>query len=143
MSVRLTERPLSSTLALKELGAPGVGGIVLFVGRVRSDRIRAGTVRALAYESHRALALKAFRSWESEARRRFGVRRIVIWHRVGLVRAGAPSVIVGAAGAHRRSAFDAASMLIERLKADAPLWKSARVRSGRPPRRPLGRASAR
>lgn len=143
MSVRLSARPLSSARALEELGAPGLGGIVLFVGRVRPDRRRAGRVRALSYESHRALALEAFRAWEVQARQRYGVGRVVIWHRVGIVRAGDPSVIIGAASAHRRAAFDAVSMLIERLKSDAPLWKSERVRSVRPRGRRPSRAPGR
>lgn len=143
MSVRLSARALSTTRALKELEGPGLGGIVLFVGRVRPDPTRFGSIRALAYESHRALALGSFRALETEARRRYGVGRVVLWHRTGTVPAGQPSVIVGAASAHRRSAFEAASMLIERLKAEAPLWKSERVRPGRPRRRLPSRATVR
>ncbi|EQD45842.1 Molybdopterin biosynthesis MoaE [mine drainage metagenome] len=135
MSVRLSARPLSSVRALKELGASGLGGIVLFVGRVRPDRTPTGTIRALAYESHRTLALEELQALETEARERYGVGRIVIWHRIGTVPVGEPSVMVGAASSHRRAAFDATSMLIERLKSDVPLWKSERVRPGRPPRR--------
>lgn len=143
MSVRLSARPLSSARALKELGVHGLGGIVLFVGRVRPDRTRAGTVRALTYESHRALALEEFRALEAEARERYGVGRIVIWHRIGTVPVGEPSVMIGAASAHRRAAFDATSMLIERLKSDVPLWKSERVRPGRPLRRRPSRGPVR
>jgi molybdopterin synthase catalytic subunit len=135
VSVRLSTRPLSAARALKELSAAGLGGIVLFVGRVRPDRTRHGTVRALEYESHRAMALRTLRAWEVEARRRYGAARVVLWHRIGIVRAGEPSVIVGTASAHRQSAFEAASMLIERVKTDAPLWKSERVRPARPRRR--------
>ncbi len=143
MSVRLTTRPLSTARALAELTAPGLGGIVVFVGRVRPDRTRGGTVRALEYESHRAMTLRSFRAGEAEARRRHGAERVVLWHRIGTVRAGEPSVIVGAASAHRRAAFDSVSMLIERVKSDAPLWKVERARPARPRRRPPSPRAAR
>lgn len=120
-----------------------MGGIVLFVGRVRPDRLGSGAVRALDYESDRTLALRAFRELEVAALRERGVGRVVIWHRVGTVAVGEPSVIVGASSTHRAAAFRAARKIIDRLKSDVPLWKSAQVRSARRPRSRLARAPGR
>ena len=113
---------------------------MLFAGRVRGERSRGTEVVALDYEVHEAPALRILRELDREARRQFGVVRTVLWHRVGRVRAGEISVIVGAAAGHRAPAFAAARFLIDRLKKTVPIWKAERARSARrPPRRPRPR----
>jgi molybdopterin synthase catalytic subunit len=88
-------------------------------------------VESLLYEAHAPLALSAFRNLERISRRRFGARRVVLWHRTGDVPIGAPSVIVGVAAGHRKAAFAAARFLIDRLKATAPIWKTDNLRPAR------------
>jgi len=143
VSVRLTRRPLSPAAALRELEGPTLGGVVVFVGRVRPDRTREGAVVALEYESHRAPALRALTQLEVDAKRRFGAVRTVAWHRVGRVRVGEPAVIVGAACSHRRAAFAAAEFLIDELKRSVPVWKEVRARRARRPRRHPGPSGGR
>jgi len=142
VSVRLTRRPLSMAAAARELEGPGLGGIVIFAGRVRPDRTREGRVTRLDYEAHRPIATAALAKLESTARRRFGAERVVLWHRLGPIPVDEVSVIAGAATGHRAAAFAAARYLIEQLKATVPIWKVARSRPERPPRRlPGGRAA--
>lgn len=135
MSLCLTRRPLSFAAAARELEGPGLGGVVLFAGRVRADGPRRTRVVALDYEAHEGPALRILEELDRTARRRFGAQRTVLWHRVGRVAAGEVSVIVGAACAHRAPAFAAARYLIDRLKQTVPIWKEERARSGRRPRR--------
>jgi molybdopterin synthase catalytic subunit len=134
MSAAITRRPLSVTQVARQLGDPASGGAVLFVGRVRPDVRRGRRILALDYEADSAMALAALRRLEAEARRRFGVRRVRVVHRIGRLRVGTASVIVGVAAPHRTAAFEAARFLIERLKREAPIWKSDRwapARAGR------------
>jgi len=139
-SVRLTTRPLPLSTALRELDAPHLGGVAVFVGRVRPDRTKEGPVVALVYEADRGPALRALARLEREARRRFGAGRTVAWHRVGRVRVGEAAVLVGAACGHRAQAFAATQFLIDELKRTVPVWKEARARPARrPPRRPSRR----
>lgn len=141
MSVRLSARPLEFARALRELDGPGLGGIVAFAGRVRPDRVEAGPVVALEYDAHTRLARARLLELEREARRRYGARRVVLWHRVGRVPVGEVAVIVGVATPHRAQAFAAAQYLIDALKATAPIWKTDRARSARR-RRPRPRRRA-
>lgn len=144
-ALRLTRRPLSLAAAARELDAPGLGGVVLFAGRVRGERRRGTRVIALDYETHGEPAVRVLRELDRTARQRFGVARTVLWHRIGPVNAGEISVIVGAAAAHRAPAFAAARFLIDRLKQSVPIWKTERARSARrrrpPPRPPAARSS--
>jgi molybdopterin synthase catalytic subunit len=143
MPVRLTTRPLSVPSAYRNLRDDASGGAAVFVGRVRPDRRRGFRVAALEYEAHATLALRALRSLEQEARRRFGARRVFLVHRLGTVPVGAPSVIVAVACPHRAAAFAACRFLIERLKRRVPIWKSDRVQPARRPRRRPPRRSER
>ncbi len=141
MSVRLSSSPLSVARAHRELERPGLGGLVLFSGRVRPDRTGEGRVRALDYEVDRPVALRELAALERQARARFGARATVLWHRTGLVKVGEIAVIVGAACPHRTEAFAAARYLIEEVKRAVPIWKEVRVRPVRRPRprpRPAG-----
>ncbi len=137
-SLRLSPRALSWAAAARALSGPDLGGVALFAGRVRAERGAAGRVVALDYEVHAAPAIRVMREIDREARRRFGVERTVLWHRVGRVRAGEIAVIVGAAAGHRAPAFAAARFLIDELKKTVPIWKTERAgpRSNRssPPR---------
>ncbi|HYA54677.1 MAG TPA: molybdenum cofactor biosynthesis protein MoaE [Thermoplasmata archaeon] len=142
MSVRLSRRPLSLTAAMRALEGPGLGGVALFAGRVRPDATRKGRVVALDYEAHRPMALAALAKLERDARRKFGVGRVVVWHRLGRVPVDEVSVIVGVAAGHRTPAFGAARYLIETLKREVPIWKLEQARPARRRRsRPAGRAT--
>jgi MoaE-MoaD fusion protein len=143
VSVRLTSRPLQLDAAYRALAGPGHGGVVVFAGRVRPDRVPRGEVRALLYEAHERPAIAALEAIERRAHRRVPGSRIVLWHRTGLLGVGVASVIVGAATPHRSDAFGLARWMIERLKVEAPIWKTDRVRPARRRRAPPGRRRAR
>ena len=141
MGIRLTRRPLSIAAAEAALDRSPAGAVVLFAGRVRADRRGRAVVGALEYEVDRRPALAALASLEREARRRFGARGVVLWHRLGRVETGGTAVVVGACCPHRAEAFDAARYLIDRLKQTVPVWKEERARPARrPPRRRARRA---
>jgi molybdopterin synthase catalytic subunit len=52
-----------------------------------------------------------------------GLEAAAAEHRVGAVPLGEASVVVAAAAAHRREAFEGAREIIDRIKAEAPIWK--------------------
>lgn len=119
------------------------GAFVLFLGQTRES---AGTpspgeeaeaarhtgkpVVALEYEVFDEMAVDVLRSIASEIEQRFGVNRLAIVHRSGVVPLGEASVVVCAASAHRSDAFDAARYGIEELKGRAPIWKSEQYADG-------------
>lgn len=140
MGVYLGSRPLSVATAYRALDDPRSGGVVLFAGRVRPDRTARRPVRALQYEADRVMALEGLERLERFARARFGAREVVLWHRVGLLKVGTISVLVGVAAPHRAAAFAATRYLIDGLKRSVPIWKSEPARRVR---RPPGRRSRR
>ncbi len=147
MTCVITSRPLSIADVSRRLEDSSSGAVVLFIGRVRPDTSKGRRIVALDYEADRAMALARLRGLERRARREWGARHVYVIHRVGRLRVGATSVIVGVAAAHRSAAFRAARFLIEELKREVPIWKSDRwapARGGRrrrtPPRRRTGQS---
>ena len=53
----------------------------------------------------------------------YGLSAVALEHRTGTVPLSEPSVIVAAAAPHRAEAFNGARALIDRVKAEAPIWK--------------------
>lgn len=123
MTFRLATRALPpGGLALRGI-PPTMGGVALFLGRVRPDRVRGRTVVALQYEAYAPLARREMARLEKEARSRFGVLWVRAVHRVGRVEVGEVAVAILVAAPHRSAALRAARFLIDRLKRDVPIWK--------------------
>ena len=59
----------------------------------------------------------------AEEAERHGLCAVAVEHRTGTVPLGEPSVIVAASAAHRGEAFAGARAVIDRVKAEAPIWK--------------------
>ena len=58
-----------------------------------------------------------------QALERFGVRQVVVVHRLGRLEVGETSVLIVVASAHRGAAFEACRWVIDTLKKTVPIWK--------------------
>jgi molybdopterin synthase catalytic subunit len=95
---------------------PRAGAVVVFEGVTRD-------VEALDYEAYAEMALVKLRAIGEQEAARHGLCAVALVHRTGRVPLSEPSVIVAASAAHRGEAFTGARALIDRVKAEAPIWK--------------------
>jgi molybdenum cofactor biosynthesis protein MoaC/molybdopterin converting factor subunit 1 len=114
--VRVTDEPLSIERLSAAVGRPGAGAIVVFAGTTRE-------VERLEYEAYREMAEERIATILDECAGRHGLEAAAAEHRVGSVPLGEPSVVVAVAAAHRGEAFAGAREAIDRIKAEAPIWK--------------------
>lgn len=124
-AVLLTDRPLDDAHLERVrafVSGPGLGGIALFLGAVR-DHARGRAVTRLEYEAYPSMAERQMHAIVAAVEADHPGTRCVLHHRVGALDVGEVAVIAAAASAHRAAAFDAVRELIERLKADVPIWK--------------------
>lgn len=98
------------------------GALVSFSGRVRNHS-RSGTVSHLYLDWYPGMTEQSLADIARAAAERFDVEALLVAHRCGEVQAGEEIVLVAAASAHRRAAFEAADYLMDRLKSEAALWK--------------------
>lgn len=117
--------------ALEEsLRAGADGAVVIFTGKVRGQAEDGRDVVALEYEAHEGMALAQFERIADDVRALHGDVQIAIVHRIGTLPVGDVAVMVAVAAPHRRQAFDACSLAVDRLKSTAPIWKKERYADG-------------
>jgi molybdopterin converting factor subunit 1 len=114
--VRVTTEPLSSDRLNKAVATPHTGAIVTFQGTTRD-------VERLDYEAYEPMAEERIAAILADALGRHEIEGAAAEHRTGPVPRGEPSVGVAIAAAHRGPAFAAAREAIDRIKAEAPIWK--------------------
>jgi MoaE-MoaD fusion protein len=108
--------PLDPGEVLAAVRDPRAGGVVLFEGVTRD-------VEALDYEAYAEMAEPKIQAIIDEEIARHGLCKAAVLHRVGTVPLSEPSVLVAASAPHRGEAFAGARALIDRVKAEAPIWK--------------------
>ena len=112
----LTTEPLSLDVLVERVRDPRAGAVVTFQGVTRE-------VSELEYEAYAQMADERIRAIVAEAIDRHGLCRAAAEHRVGTVPLSEPSVAVAASAPHRSEAFAGAREIIDRIKAEAPIWK--------------------
>ena len=118
----LTEDPLDPRVLEAEARTDHDGAVVSFSGVTR-DHNDGVAVRGLSYEAYAPMVQKVVHSIMTEARTRFEIGRVRVAHRLGEVPIGEASVLVVVASAHRGPAFEACRYVMDRLKAEAPVFK--------------------
>lgn len=126
---RITEGPLDPRETEQAVADPGAGAIVTFTGVVR-DNGRGRPVSALDYEAYAPAAEKMMARVADEIREKWGLERVAIIHRTGLLPVGEASVVISISSPHRDAAFDACRYAIERLKEIVPIWKKEHYDDG-------------
>jgi molybdopterin synthase catalytic subunit len=114
--VRVTGGPLDLAALSAAVRDPRAGAVVCFEGVTRE-------VDELRYEAYVEMATERLRAIGEEEAARHGLCAVALEHRTGTVPRGEPSVIVAASAPHRGEAFAGARALIDRVKAEAPIWK--------------------
>jgi molybdopterin converting factor subunit 1 len=121
--VRITEQPLSLLSVSGLVSRPEAGAIVSFQGTTRE-------VARLEYEAYAEMAEERIGEILRECVERHGLAAAAAEHRVGSVPLGESSVIVAISAPHREDAFAGAREAIDRIKAEAPIWKMEVVETG-------------
>ena len=114
--VRVTGEPLDVTALVAAVRDPAAGAVVVFEGVTRE-------VPELDYEAYVEMAEQKLRAIGEEVAATHGCSAVALEHRTGTVPLSEPSVIVAASAPHRGEAFEGARALIDRVKAEAPIWK--------------------
>ena len=114
--VRVTLEPLSLDSLAARVRDPRAGAVVTFQGVTRE-------VEKLDYEAYVEMAEERIAAIARDAVERHGLCAAAVEHRVGEVPLSEPSVCVAVSAPHRGEAFAGAREIIDRVKAEAPIWK--------------------
>jgi molybdopterin synthase catalytic subunit len=122
--VLLTEAQLK---ALENRMDPAVGARVDFWGVVRGSE-DGREIEGIDYEAHREMADHQLKQIAEQAAIEFGLRSVIIHHRIGFVAVEEPSLFMRVCSGHREAAFQASRWIVDELKKKVPIWKRPRFK---------------
>jgi MoaE-MoaD fusion protein len=114
--VRVGPDPISLDEVVRRVVDTGAGAVVTFQGFPRD-------IPTLDYEAYGEMATERIAAILADCVERHGLVAAAAEHRTGPVPAGEASVLVAASAPHRPEAFAGAREAIDRIKAEAPIWK--------------------
>lgn len=114
--VHVGPEPIDPAALAQNVGDPGAGAIVTFLGVTRD-------VDSLDYEAYGEMAKERITAICAAAQSAHGLHAVACAHRVGNVPLGEASVGIAVSSAHRDAAFAGARHVIDRIKEEVPIWK--------------------
>lgn len=104
----------------------GIGGHGIFLGQVRADEIDGRRIIAIEYSAYREMALERMTSIREDVFAQYPLACLHVHHSLGLVPAGELCLFVFTSSERRKPALDACAELVERIKAELPIWGKER-----------------
>ena len=124
----LSAEPISVDQAIAAVESDTAGAVVSFSGVVRNhDGGKA--VERLSYSAHptahQVMADVVARLVAEQSGGGSATQPVRIWaaHRIGMLEIGDPALVCAVSAAHRGQAFAVCSELVDRIKAEVPIWK--------------------
>lgn len=99
-----------------------IGAHALFLGQVRADEKDGGRVAWIDYTAYEEMAEKKVHEIREAAFDTWPLTCMHIYHSLGAVKAGEISFFVFVSSPHRDAAFEALRHIVDRIKAEVPIW---------------------
>lgn len=99
-----------------------IGAHSIFLGQVRADQVGDAQVTAINYTAYEEMALVKMDEIREDIFKKYALTCMHVHHSLGLVDAGQVCLFVFTSSAHRKAAMDACDELVERIKAELPVW---------------------
>jgi molybdopterin synthase catalytic subunit len=122
IQVEITSEILSSEICIAFVLHPTAGSVIVFEGVVRSQT-QGREVIKLEYEAAESMAKKVIEDIAKDCHEKWNLIAISVMHRIGILYPLNSAVLVAVSSAHRQDGFSATQYIIDRLKAEAPIWK--------------------
>jgi molybdopterin synthase catalytic subunit len=121
ISVLLTDRVISLPLFIAQVESSLAGAVATFSGNVRSLDHGKQVVR-LSYEIHPSTE-QVLKEVVHDVAGRHDLIAVAVAHRYGEIAIGESALIVAISAVHRGDAFIACSAMVDKIKAQMPIWK--------------------
>ncbi len=119
---KLTDEPIVLDTLLRSFNHPHIGARVIFSGEIRGLS-HGKEVKQLEYTAHKPLAEKHMLEVVRAAAGEFPLIGALCVHRLGMLGVSESAVVVVTAGRHRTETYAANQYIINRVKAETPIWK--------------------
>jgi len=121
--ISVTHEPL----AVRASAIASAGAVVDFWGVVRP--MEGGReIEGIDYEAHHEMAEHQLKQIAEQAAERFGLKLVIVHHRIGFIAAGEASLFLRVASPHRSEGFRGSQWIVDELKTKVPIWKQPRFK---------------
>lgn len=123
----VTDQPIDDAAVRRAVESPASGAVVVFSGVVRNHD-DGNDISSLDYQAHpdaERILLECCTTVSAET----GLA-VAAAHRIGHLEIGDVALYAAVSAAHRREAFDACELLVERIKSTVPIWKRQHLADG-------------
>jgi molybdopterin synthase catalytic subunit len=107
-----------------------IGAHSIFLGQVRSDIINSKTVTAIDYTAYEEMALSMMNLIRESIFSKYDLTCMHVYHSLGKVAAGELCLFVFTSSKHRKTAIAACEEIVERIKAELPVWGKELLEEG-------------
>ena len=121
--ISVTQEPIAARLS----DIPGAGAVVDFWGVVRLLE-DSREIEGIDYDAHQEMAEHQLKRIAEQAAERFGLKLVIIHHRIGFITVGEPSLFLRVASSHRSEGFRGSQWIVDELKKKVPIWKRPRFK---------------
>ena len=120
--VKITDSPIDPNYVIDLVKTPDSGAVNIFVGTVRNST-KNREVKKLEFEAYEDMAIKEIDKIINQVKKKWPVRSMAIYHRVGVLDIGDIPVVIAVSTPHRKQGFEACQYAIDTLKETVPIWK--------------------
>ena len=112
---------ISDSIA-KHSSKKDIGAHSIFLGQIRQDVIDDATVQAIEYTAYETMALDKMHEIREAVFSKYDLTCMHVYHSLGVVNAGEICLFVFTSSKHRTVAMEACNEIVERVKAELPIW---------------------
>ncbi len=123
----ITDTKIDEAAIQRAVESPASGAVVVFSGVVRNHD-GGEQVQSLEYQAH-PQADQILAECCAAVSEETGLA-VAAAHRVGHLEIGDVALYAAVSAAHRREAFEACELLVERIKSNVPIWKRQQLANG-------------
>lgn len=120
--VYISNKALDVQVIIDMVRSDSVGAIDVFIGTVRNST-KGKEVHRLEFESYDVMAVKEMQKIIDQAKTKWSVEKMAIYHRQGVLTIGETAVVIAVSTPHRMASFEACQYAIDTLKETVPIWK--------------------
>jgi molybdopterin synthase catalytic subunit len=106
----------------KHAAKKDIGAHSIFLGQVRADETEGNTVAGIEYTAYEDMALQKMHEIREQLFEKYELTCMHVHHSLGKVKAGEICLFVFTSSKHRKIAINVCNELVERIKADLPVW---------------------
>jgi molybdopterin synthase catalytic subunit len=120
--IQITDKPISPEIVINRAKTLDSGCVATYVGLIR-DNSRGKAVLSVAYSDSDGQAAARLEEIAKEIKRKYPVKNVVIYHRIGQLKVGDINLVVAVAAAHRTEGIAAVAYAVDLFKGGLPTAK--------------------